>query len=79
MVHEKQFKSVSKVVFSAQTQQMKLTLIATPALDVTMFVVPIIEKSKLARYMIKSYVSIKHNVADFKVTSIENAEWKIAI
>ena len=67
------------MVFSAQTQQMKLTLIATPALVVTVFVVPVIKKFKLARYMIKSYVSIKHSVADFKVTSIAKAEWKIAI
>ena len=53
---------------------MKLTLIATPALVVTVFVVPVIKKFKLARYMIKSYVSIKHSVADFKVTSIAKAE-----
>ena len=27
--------------------------------------------------MIKSYVNIKYSVADFKVTSVEKAEWKI--
>ena len=73
MVDETQCKSVGKVVFSAQTQQMK------PALIVTVFGVPITEKFKLARSMIKSYVNKKYSVADFKIASIEKAEWKIAI
>ena len=71
MVDETQCKSVGKVVFSAQTQQMK------PALIVTVFGVPITEKFKLARSMIKSYVNKKYSVADFKIASIEKAEWKI--
>ena len=79
MVDETQCKSVGKVVFSAQTQQMKGTLNAEPALIVTVFGVPMAEKIKLARSMIKSYVNTKYSVADFKVTSIEKAEWKIAI
>ena len=74
MVNETQCKSVGKVVFLAQTLQMKVTLNAEPALVVTVFGVPITEKFKLARYMIKSYVNIKYSVADFKVTSIEKAE-----
>ena len=79
MVDETQCKSVGKVVFSAQTQQMKGTLNPEPALIATVFGVPMTEKIKLARSMIKSYVNIKYSVADFKVTSIEKAEWKIAI
>ena len=74
MVRETQCKSVGKVVFSAQTQQIKVTLNAGPALVVTVFGVPITEKFKLARSMIKSYVNIKYRVADFKVKSIEKAE-----
>ena len=74
MVDKTQCKSVGKLVFSAQTQQMKVTLNAEPALVVTVFGVPITEKFKLARSMIKSYVNIKYCVADFKVTSIEKAE-----
>ena len=79
MVDETQCTSVGKVVFSAQTQQIKGTLNAEPALVVTVFGVPMTEKIKLARSMIKSYVNIKCSVADFKITSIEKAEWKIAI
>ena len=79
MVDETQWKSVGKAAFSGQTQQLKLTLIAEPALVVTVFGVPITEKFKLARSMIKSYVNIKYSVADFKVTSIEKVKWKIAI
>ena len=74
MVDETQCKSVGKVIFSAQTQQMKVTLNAELALVVTVFGVPLTEKSKLTRSMIKSYVNIKYSVADFKVTSIEKAE-----
>ena len=58
---------------------MKLVLNAEPALFVTVFGVPITEKFKLASSMIKSYVNIKYSIADFKVTSIEKSEWKIAI
>ena len=58
---------------------MKLVLNAEPALVVTVFGVPITEKFKLASSMIKSYVNIKYSMADFKVTSIEKLEWKIAI
>ena len=53
---------------------MKVTLNAEPALVVTVFGVPITEKLKLARSMIKSNVNIKYSVADFKVTLIEKAE-----
>ena len=74
MVDETQCKSVGKLLFSAQTQQMKVTLNAEPALVVSVFGVPITEKFKLARSIIKSYVNIKYSVADFKVTSIEKAE-----
>ena len=74
MVDETQCKSVGKVIFSAQTQQVKVTLNAELALVVTVFGVPLTEKSKLTRSMIKSYVNIKYSVADFKVTSIEKAE-----
>ena len=74
MVNETQCKSVGKVVFLAQTLQMKVTLNAEPALVVTVFGVPITEKFKWARSMIKSYVNIKYSVAGFKVTSIEKAE-----
>ena len=74
MVDETQCKSVGKVVFLAQTLQTKVTLNAEPALVVTVFGVPITEKFKLARSMIKSYVNIKYCVGDFKVTSIEKAE-----
>ena len=74
LIDETQCKSIGNVVFSAQTQQMKVTLNAEPALVVTVFGVPITEKFKLARSMIKSYVNIKYCVADFKVTSIEKAE-----
>ena len=68
MVDETLCKSVGKVVFSAQTQKMKLALV------VTVFGVPITEKFKLARSMIKSYVNKKYSVAYFKITSIEKAE-----
>ena len=74
VVDETQCKSVGKVIFSAQTQQMKVTLNAELALVVTVFGVPLTEKSNLTRSMIKSYVNIKYSVADFKVTSIEKAE-----
>ena len=74
MVDETQCKSVGKVVFLAQTLQTKVTLNAEPALVVTVFGVPITEKFKLARSMIKSNVNIKYSVADFKVSSIEKAE-----
>ena len=40
MFHETQCKIVGKVVFSAQIQQMKLTLNAEPSLFVTVFGVP---------------------------------------
>ena len=46
---------------------MKVTVNAEPAFVVTVFAVPITEKFKLVRSMIKSYVKIKHSVADFKV------------
>ena len=62
------------MVFSEQTQQMKVTFNVEPALVVTVFGVPMTEKFKLARSMIKSYVSIKYSAEDFKVTSIEKAE-----
>ena len=58
---------------------MKFTLYAEPTLVVAVFGVSVTEKIKLARSMIKAYVNIKHSVADFKVTPIEKAEWKIAI
>ena len=74
MVDETQCKRVGKVVFSAQTQQMKVTLNAEPALVVIVFGVPITEKFKLARSMIKSNVKIKYSIADFKISSIEKAE-----
>ena len=74
MVDETQCKSVGKVAFSAQTQQIKVTLNAEPALAVTVFGAPITEQFKLAKYIIKSYVNIKYCVADFKVTSFEKAE-----
>ena len=60
-------------IFSTNTQ-IKVTLNAKPASVVTVFGVPIAEKFKLARFMIKSYVNIKYSEADFKVTSIEKAE-----
>ena len=53
---------------------MKVTLNAESALVVTVFGVPITEKLKLARSMIKSNINIKYSVADFKVTLIEKAE-----
>ena len=74
MVDETQCKSVGKMVFSAQTQQMKVTLNAEPALVVIVFGVLITEKVKLAKSMIKYYVNIKCSVADFKVTSMEKSE-----
>ena len=58
---------------------MKLTLNAEPALVVTVFDVPIAEKFKLARSIMKSDVNKKYSVVDFKVTPAEKAEWKIAI
>ena len=74
MVQEAQCKSVGKVAFSAQTQQMKLTLNDESALLVTVFGVPITEKSKLAKSTIKYYVNMKYSVPDFKFTSTEKAE-----
>ena len=74
IVDETQCKSVSKVLFSAQTQQMKVILNVESALFVTVFGVPITEKFKLARPMIKYYVNMKHSVANLKVTSIEKTE-----
>ena len=74
MIQEAQCKSVGKVTFSAQTQQMKLTLNDEPALVVTMLSVPITEKSKLARSTIKYYVNLKYSAPDFKFTSTEKAE-----
>ena len=71
MVDETQCESVGKVVFSAQTEKLKLTRNAEPALFVIVFGVIIAEKFKLTRFMIKSHVNIKYIVADFKVTSIE--------
>ena len=53
---------------------MKVKLNAEPASFVTVFGVPIAEKFKLARFMIKSYVNVKYSEADFKVTSVEKAE-----
>ena len=70
MVDETQCKSVSNVLFSAQTQQMKVILNVESALVITVFGVPITEKFKLARPMIKSYVNIKYIVANLKVCYI---------
>ena len=53
---------------------MKLTLNAEPALVVTVFDVPIAEKFKLARSIMKSDVNKKYSVVDFKVTPAEKAE-----
>ena len=58
---------------------MKLTLNAEPALVVTVFDVPITEKFKLARSIMKSDVNKKYSIADFKVTPVTKAEWKVAL
>ena len=72
-VHETQCKSAGKVIFSAQTQKMKVTVNAEPAFVVTVFTVPITEKFKLVRSMIKSYVKIKHSV---QILNLKIINWK---
>ena len=67
-------KVLLKWYFQHKHKNWKITLNAVPALVVIVFGVPIAEKIKFARSIIKFHVNIKYSVADFKVASIEKAE-----
>ena len=78
MVDETQLKSVGKVIFSICSAN-EVNFQCWVNISCYRVYVPITEKFKLARYMIKSYVNIIYSVVDFKITSIEKAARKIAI